>query len=81
MKKTEIKTITYILTGYDDFMIDIVEDEENRSAWIYRNSYGTKSLMWGEEKTQSTFEEFLEMVEANAPDYIDEYDELVDYPN
>lgn len=59
MKKTAWKTTTFE-TGFEDFMIDIVEhiehfpnrktdpDEMVRDVWLYRAGYGIKDYVIGE---------------------------------
>ena len=57
------------------YCVDICEDADERSAWLYNANYGVKSLMCGEEIGQSNREEFLDMVFSNLPNYIEYYAE------
>ena len=57
------------------YCVDICEDAEERSAWLYNAAYGVKSLMWGEKINQSSRDEFLDMVFSSLPDYIEDYAE------
>lgn len=74
MKKANVKTTTY---QYKDFLIDITEDEEIREAWIYHKDYSIKSQMWGEPIDQTSFDDFIALVEENIEDYIESYKEEV----
>ena len=60
-KCKNIKTETYT-TSFDDFMLDIVEDEECYHAYIYRKGYTFKLSVFGWMKSQSSKEEYIEMV-------------------
>ena len=57
------------------YCVDIFEDAEERSAWLYNAAYGVKSLMWGEMITQTNRDAFLDCVFSNLPDYIEDYEE------
>lgn len=73
MTKTEIKTTTY---EYDaGYYIDIVEKSEEYEAFIYHKDYGIKLHMFGMPKSQQDYTAFLDIVEANAGDYIKDYKE------
>lgn len=67
----EIKTKTYPLDK--GFFLDIVTRCKKYKAWLYHKDYGNKYLMFEMLKEQQTYEQFLEIVELNAPDYIDYY--------
>lgn len=71
MKKTNIKTETYALTG--GFMIDIVTTDATYEAFLYHKKCGVKDLMFGCPKEQQPYEDFLELVEINADEYISDY--------
>ena len=73
MKSTSIKTTTY--TAHDDIVIDVVELSDVYEAWIYRKNIGLKSLMFEVPKEQQSYDEFLEIVEANIDEHITFYDE------
>lgn len=57
------------------YCVDICEDSEERSAWLYRSDYGTKGLMWGEEIGQQGRDSFIDLVFSNLPEYIENYEE------
>lgn len=71
----KVQTNTYRLK--DGFMVDVVVNNTapvaTYSAYLYHEQYGVKELMYAMEATQVTYDFFLELVEANAPDYIGEY--------
>ena len=72
MKRSkERNTITYKYN--DTYFIDIVTTSEVIEAWIYNKDYGVKSLMFGLPIYQQTYSEALEIIEANAEDYISFY--------
>ena len=64
-------------TGWNKklYCVDVFEDAENRSAWLYESGSGIKTLMWEERIAQSSRDEFLDMVFSNLPYYIDDYEE------
>ena len=77
MKKSEnIKSID--VYDYDDeYCIDIITTNDTYEAWLYKNNYGMKSLMFGSPIQQQSKEEFLKIVAINVDDYIPLYcDEL-----
>jgi len=55
------------------YCVDICEDAEERSAWLYNSNYGVKSLMFGEKVKQGSREDFLDCVFSNLPYYIEDY--------
>ena len=55
------------------YCVDIYEDAEERSAWIYRHDSGIKTHMFGEE-TKNDRDEFIDLVFHNVPDYADDYE-------
>ena len=57
------------------YCVDIYEDADERSAWLYNANYGVKELMWGEQVGQNSRDEFLDLVFSNLPEYIDGYAE------
>lgn len=57
------------------YCIDIYEDADERSAWLYNVNYGVKDLMWGEKIGQNSRDEFLDLVFSNLPEYIEGYAE------
>ena len=72
MKKTNIETTTFIFTK--EYLIDIVETDENYEAYIYTKHDGIKMLMFGCPKEQQTEEEFFELVKGTVDEYIAEYE-------
>ena len=82
------KTSDIIITTYNyknGFMVDIVDDIKKKYfyAWLYQANIGIKSLLFGVPKhqeytgTDTTFDGFVEMVEANLENrnLIDVYEE------
>lgn len=63
-------TTTY---EYGEFRVDIVDNGTEYEAWIYKNNYGIKSLMFGAPRHQQTMEEFINIVQANLETYEKEY--------
>lgn len=79
ISKIAIKTETFCTPWNGDlYCVDICEDSEARSAWLYRSNCGVKTLMWGEDIKQTSRDDFLDMVFCNLPDYIDGYEEDID---
>lgn len=72
-----MKLSTQKITRFTDgkYLIDIVETRSEFEAWIRRSDCGVSDLMFGVPKKQNpeaektTFDEFVEMVEANLPFY------------
>ena len=77
MEKCQNFTIEAYITAVSDFMVDIVEMEDVFEAYLYRNGYGVKSLMFGVDKAQTTKEDFISLVSANLHTHIDHYMEEV----
>lgn len=71
MHMTNIKTDTYHLR--DTYFVDIVTDDCTYCAYLLNDLYCTKTLMFGVELERNTYEEFLELVEKNAEEYIEGY--------
>ena len=78
-----IQTTTYYYGA--GFYIDIVVTYTDREgdnylheAWLYAKNFGIKTFMFG---CYESTKDFLEMVEANAPEYINvfcnEYTEII----
>lgn len=76
ISKINIKTETFC-TPWDGklYCVDICEDAEERSAWLYNSAYGVKSFMLGEDVKQQSRESFLDLVFSNLTDYIKDYAE------
>ena len=79
-RKLERKTTSYRVSDYSDYIVDIVELSDEWEAWLYHKDYGVKMLMFGfAKKDQNNYpipqEMFLELVDANVNDYIDDYEE------
>lgn len=75
MQRTDTK-ITRYRRGH--FFIDIVEMPNEFEAWLTHDCYGVSTLMFGTYKTKlgtdtETEKEFLELVESNLPEYIDDF--------
>lgn len=79
-KRISYKTETY---AHGDYLIDIVDRPGMFDAWLYKKNYGVKTYMFGAFKKYynemqhkehiETLETFIEMVDANLPDYIKLY--------
>lgn len=75
ISRINIKSETFCTPWHDKlYCVDICEDSEERSAWLYNANYGVKSFMFGEEVKHSR-EAFLDAVFSNLPDYIEDYEE------
>ena len=57
-----------------DWRLDIVTEKGVTSGWIYRESMGVKSLMFGGEEDRDFVREML-LTSFEGPEYRDEYDE------
>jgi len=55
------------------YIVDIFKVDDTYEAWLYNREYGIKDLMFGMPVEQQSFDEFLEIVEANVPEYIELY--------
>ena len=55
------------------YIVDIFNVDDTYEAWLYNREYGIKDLMFGMPVEQQSFDEFLEIVEANVPEYIELY--------
>ena len=62
------------------YMVDIFKVDDTYEAWLYNREYGIKDFMFGMPVEQQSFDEFLEIVEANVPEYIELYREHEDTP-
>jgi len=71
----EVLDLCWINTyGYEDhYMIDIFKVDGTYEAWLYNSEYGIKDFMFGMPVEQQSLDEFLEIVKANVPEYIDLY--------
>lgn len=76
ISKIDIKMETFCTTWNGKlYCVDICEDAEERSAWLYNSRYGVKSLMFGYLVNDQSREDFLDTVFSNLPDYIEDYAE------
>lgn len=80
ISRIAIKTETFCAPYNGNlYCVDICEDAEERSAWIYNVRYGVKMLMWGEPcgpiKAEEDRESFRSLVFDNIPEYADLYSE------
>lgn len=62
MKRTDIKTITYDV-GFQDFMVDVVEEDCGYSAYIYKSTSAIKSLMFC--SPEKDLDKFLKAIDDN----------------
>ena len=75
ISKIAIKSETFCTAlGGKLYCVDICEDSEERSAWLYNGAYGVKMLMWGEEVSNDR-DAFLDMVFSAIPEYAELYAE------
>lgn len=72
MKKTEIKTTTY--SYVKEYLVDIVETENDYEAYVYSKDNCYKIFMFGCPKEQQTKDEFIDMVKASMDDFISDYE-------
>ena len=72
MKELNIKIKTYAIY---DWRIDIIINLESNEyeSWLYKAGYGVKHFMYGLLIKDVLYNEFLDMVINNMPDFIDEY--------
>lgn len=63
------------------YCVDVCEDADERSAWLYEANCGIKTVMWGEPVRQSTRDEFLDLVFSNLPNYIEGYEDDMEMYN
>lgn len=57
----EIKTKSYPLN--QGFWIDIVTSCKEYNAWLYHKSYGIKEHIYGMQKQDITYDDFLDLIE------------------
>lgn len=57
------------------YCVDICEDADEYSAWLYNPDYAVKTLVVGEEVKNTSKDEFLDLVFSNLPYYIEDYAE------
>ena len=72
-KNNEYITMTYEYNN--TYFIDIVTTSRDIEAWIYNKDCGVKMLMFGFPIYQQTYEKALEIIKANAEEYIAIYAE------
>ena len=70
-KVNDINVVTYNVL--DDYYVDIVTKDDEYESWIYSDRYGIKMLMFGVPKDQQPYSIFLEIVEANLIEYLNDY--------
>ena len=80
MEKVKQKTTTYKYN--DEYFVDIVEKTINGTpeydAFLYNEDGGMKMLVVGQRQQDSTYEEFVNMIEAILEDYILAYEDEMD---
>lgn len=75
ISRIAIKSETFCTTWHGKlYCVDVCEDAEERTAWLYNPNYGVKSLMFGGE-IETDRNGFLNCVFSNLPDYIADYEE------
>ena len=76
ISKIDIKTETFCTRWNDKlYCVDICEDAEEFSAWLYNPDYSVKSLTVGVDVNDISRDEFINMVFSNLPYYIKDYAE------
>lgn len=65
----EIKTYKH-----GNWRIDIETSKYMYNAWIYHKNYGIKLHMWGIEKKNDTYENFIKMVCEAIPEFTIQYE-------
>lgn len=73
------KLLSNHITAHDmgeGWRVDIVTTADTYEAWIYKEGYGIKTLMFGSSQPQNRF---CDMVQDNFEDYKKSYiDEVID---
>lgn len=77
------QTTSYKVSDFSDYIVDIIELPEEWEAWLYHKDYTVKMLMFGSLKKQELIDgpkecdlkAFIELVDRNVNDYIDDYEE------
>ena len=73
ISRIKVKTETFCTKWNGNlYCVDVCEDAEERSAWLYNANYGVKSLMFGE-VVNNDRDMFLNAVFSNLPEYIRDY--------
>ena len=71
-----IKSETFCTAWNDQlYCVDVCEDSEERTAWLYNSAYGVKAFVFGQLVKAMSRDEFLNIVFSNLPDYIEDYAE------
>ena len=68
-----METIRYYVLRFDEYNVEIGAADVCWDCWLYKNNYGVKSYMFGLPRTNTTLEQCVEIVRANAPEYIETY--------
>lgn len=76
ISRIAIKTETFCTPWEGQlYCIDVCEDSEERTAWLYNSRYGIKMLMFCED-VKNDRDQFLDAVFSNLPEYIEDYHKL-----
>lgn len=72
MKSPSLRTQTYEMGK--GFMLDVTECRDTYEAWVWRDGFGVKDLMFSVLKSKTDMNEFLLMAERAYPEYADRFD-------
>jgi hypothetical protein len=57
----------------DDFILEISDDGKMYEAWLSHTGYGIKEFLFGAEKTQQSYDEFIEYAKVDLISEIADY--------
>ena len=80
IKTYRFDTGMHIATGYCTHKVNVMitEDRDRCEATMYCDDMGISMFMFGIPKRFQTFEDFLDTVESNVPEYIRMYEHYLD---
>lgn len=74
------KVLDFVYQAYEvenGFIIEFVTTPTTFEAWLYHESEGIKTLMFGVDKKTTDYTKFQKMVLAVQDDYIKDYKETI----
>lgn len=71
MKSPCLRTQTYEMG--DGYMLDVTEGRDTYEAWVWREGFGVKDLMFSALKSKMGMDDFMLMAEKNYPRYADKF--------
>ena len=74
-ERKDIIVKTYQISDDERWFIETVEADEIYDAYIYDINCGIKMYMFGINKKDMAYNDFLEIVESNIEDYYETYNE------